>query len=554
MKISFVIPHYGQSGLLWNCLNSIKDYMPDTEIIVVDDHTEDISIPRLCTSFGVKLIINQENLGFSKTCNRGAREATGDVIIFLNNDITLTCDFSKAIEEDMEDPLVGVVGALLYYPDGKIQHAGVWAFLQSVCHFAHHKDPIKTPGVFFSKYCYSVTGALYAIKKDLWELLGGFPEEYRNSCEDSIMSLRVWQRGFRVLYDPRVTAIHHEGATRGSTNETKKKTGNSIDEQKNIGLMFKEMNEKRFEETIRSVASANAMRRKAETMHVAIKRTMARGDVLKVEGLIIPLKRLGYKVSIITNYPELFQGNANLEGLYTSCDECPTPFIINLDYVYELNPEISIQEAYRIEINNYIYSPIEEVGRNHIYYTAFDVASMNEKLQGFDYQKPYIVIHPSKSNASRCWPRESWITICKEILIKHKIQVVSIGTSADWQFGGSVVDASNKLTLQESCALIGGASLFIGMDSGMLHVAETTRTPCIGIFTSVDPAKRLSKRRNGDITIHISPNIPCKYCVERQPTPLTHCPPCSNNYECVKAIKPEHIMKVVDEILVKKHE
>jgi len=541
MKLSFVIPHYGKSGNLVNCLSSLRKFHADDEVIVVDDCTGDNSIPGICELFNAKYIANEENRGFSKTCNRGMKESNGDVIVLTNNDIIFTKNVGSALDFEFSRPEVGIVGALLYYPDGRIQHAGVYGFEGNFLHYGHRKDPDKSLGCFFSRYCFSVTGAFYAIKREVIERIGYLSEEYKNSCEDTNYSVRAWLDGFRVVYSPDFTAIHAEGATRGKTQEEKVASGNAKDDSESTGKLINWLNRVKYRDIIRRVAQLNSDEKVPGIKEVAIKRTMAMGDVQRAANIKFPND---IKVSFITRHPYVLQGVEGINEIYTSEDECPVDGIIDLDYVYEMKPDINIEQAYLEEVRRYI--PEATIRMNPIKSGAYDRFAVRSKVPDFNPSEKYVAVCASRSNASRTWPKEYWVELIKTLYSKG-YNIVSLGTQNDYQFGIPVVNACNKLSVTESHAVIEGADIFIGMDSGLLHVAETTGTDCIGIFTSVKPSMRLSTRERGK-TYAVVPDLPCVGCVRDHPVPLTTCPPCHYDYRCVKEVTPAMILEVVKRI------
>jgi len=116
---------------------------------------------------------------------------------------------------------VGIVGAKLLYPDRTIQHAGVVFGLGLVSHiFA--RQPEDTSGPFGSSGWYrnylAVTGACQAMRRTVFDHLGGFDERFRLIFGDVVLCLKAWKAGFRVVYTPYARLVHHESYTRKSAN------------------------------------------------------------------------------------------------------------------------------------------------------------------------------------------------------------------------------------------------------------------------------------------------------------------------------------------------
>src|SRR5207249_2442635 len=130
VRCSIVIPVYGQAALTQQCLDVLlaENYASvDAEIIVVDDCSPD-DTPQMLEQYGGRItyLRHETNTGFSTACNDGAAAATGDVLVFLNNDTLPQPGWLDALAGYAHShPHVDVVGAKLLFPDDTVQHAGV---------------------------------------------------------------------------------------------------------------------------------------------------------------------------------------------------------------------------------------------------------------------------------------------------------------------------------------------------------------------------------------------------------------------------------------------
>jgi ADP-heptose:LPS heptosyltransferase/GT2 family glycosyltransferase/predicted SAM-dependent methyltransferase len=233
MKYSLIIPTVKQTELVRSCIEKIKKFeVKDTyEIIVVDDGSDyntQIWLRGYCQKHEVKFIAKEDNRGFAHTVNTGLREAKGEYLILVNNDIEWLKPILWKFDQIFQaNSAIGVIGAKLMFPPGEIvQHAGVCR-VGKTAHFVHinKQSPRNHPSVNVSRYFESVTGALYGIRREAFEKIGYWNENYFLSCEDTEYSLRAWQAGYRVFYSHEIEAIHHEGYTRGNTDHTKKVKG-----------------------------------------------------------------------------------------------------------------------------------------------------------------------------------------------------------------------------------------------------------------------------------------------------------------------------------------
>jgi GT2 family glycosyltransferase len=223
---SLVIPTVNDVQRVVACVSSCREFLgPQTsmEFIVVDDGTQDAGLVedlrKAADDLDFQLHFNHQNLGFSATVNHGMRHARGRFLVLCNNDILFFQPWLEALEKAFDaDPELGIVGAKLLYPNGSIQHAGVDKVPgQLRWHHAFCRLPGDHPRANRSRYVWSVTGALFAMRRETVRELGGFSTAYATAYEDLDYCLHAWSNGTRVGYCAEVAAYHLEGGTRGAT-------------------------------------------------------------------------------------------------------------------------------------------------------------------------------------------------------------------------------------------------------------------------------------------------------------------------------------------------
>ncbi|MCP9470687.1 MAG: glycosyltransferase [Nitrospira sp.] len=217
---SIIIPMYNNLELTKQCLTAMASSTTgvDYEVILVDNGSADGTTAFLQTLQGdVQVIRNDENLGFAKACNQGAKAARGKYLVFLNNDTIPQPNWLGPLVQEVEEhPEVGVVGSKLLYPDGTIQHAGVVFMRESLGPYhIYQKVPADSPAVNRRREFQVVTAACLLIRRDLFEAVGGFDERFINGFEDVDLCLKVRRRGAQVVYQPRSVLVHLEGQTLG---------------------------------------------------------------------------------------------------------------------------------------------------------------------------------------------------------------------------------------------------------------------------------------------------------------------------------------------------
>jgi GT2 family glycosyltransferase/glycosyltransferase involved in cell wall biosynthesis len=224
-RASIVIPALNGFAHTYACLASIMERTGDVpyEVIVVDDGSTDQTrhLERVAT--GVRVIRFVQNRGFIAACNGGAEEARGEFVVFVNNDVLVSQGWLAALLEPFGESggagtgAVGLVGAKLVYPDGRLQEAGGITFRDgSGWNYGRADDP-DDPRYEFRCDAHYCSGACLAIPRELFRQLGGFDVRYTPMYyEDVDLAFAVRAAGRRVVYQPACLIVHAEGGTAGT--------------------------------------------------------------------------------------------------------------------------------------------------------------------------------------------------------------------------------------------------------------------------------------------------------------------------------------------------
>ena len=224
-KTRAVIPAYLRSEqdlrILGKALSSLRE-TAKCDITVVDDGSPD-EYPQyllsLCDGYEVDCVLKEENSGFSKTVNIGLRKALDQEqnAVLVNADIEFFRDQWLRVMEAREE---SVVGALLLYPNGFIQHAGIfYSVIRREFDHIYRMAPGNLPVAHKERVC-PVTGALQFIRLECLQEVGLYDENFRMGYEDVDYAHRVFQSGRKCIYDPEVQAVHHEKIFRSRENKT----------------------------------------------------------------------------------------------------------------------------------------------------------------------------------------------------------------------------------------------------------------------------------------------------------------------------------------------
>ncbi len=234
--VSIIIPVYNHFEHTWNCLKSIAELDTDLpfEVIVVDDASTDETAEKMALIAGVRYHRQAENGGFIEACNTGAALATGEYLLFLNNDTVVRPGWLDALMRTFSDhPDCGLAGSQLLYPDGRLQEAGGIVFSDaSGWNYGRLENP-QAPEFNHLREVDYCSGASIAIKKALFEQLGGFDSRYKPAYyEDTDLAFAVREAGYRVLYQPASQVVHFEGVSSGTDLASGTKRFQAINQKK----------------------------------------------------------------------------------------------------------------------------------------------------------------------------------------------------------------------------------------------------------------------------------------------------------------------------------
>ena len=171
---------------------------------------------KLANGLDFDVRVEQMDYNFAR-CNNAlvAKHCSSEAVLFMNDDVELSCDAVSRCLETLEDPKVGTVGIKLLFPDGTIQHAGVfvsapWGVWRGVGHALYRQPDRQLPPSVVD----GNTGAFMAVRRALFDELGGFNESYRMCFEDVELNMKATAAGYRNVCRLDAYAVHAESATR----------------------------------------------------------------------------------------------------------------------------------------------------------------------------------------------------------------------------------------------------------------------------------------------------------------------------------------------------
>lgn len=226
-RCAVVIPTFNGAHLLSTCLESLFAHPPERcemSVVIVDDASGDGTVERFADHEpAVTMVAHEANKGFAISCNDGAAAAgEADHLVFLNNDtVPLPGWLDALVDEVNGNPEVGAVGSRLLYPDGTVQHAGVFIGQDRWPRHLYAGFPGDNAAVERSREVTAVTGACLLIRRDSFAALGGFDTAYVNGYEDIDLCLRLaHERCEKIRYCASSVLYHLESVTRWSDTRT----------------------------------------------------------------------------------------------------------------------------------------------------------------------------------------------------------------------------------------------------------------------------------------------------------------------------------------------
>jgi len=236
--VSIVIPTKDSPDYIKGCIDSIIEQTTyaNFEVIIVDTGTTDPETlsfyeSKVVKSNKIKIVNwNKERFNFSAACNFGAKAASGDYLLFLNNDTKiLTLGWIESMLEHAQRKEIGMVGCQLSFPSNNIQHAGVVLREHDIAlHPFYNMHP--TDDIFTNIYianirnCLAVTAACCMVSKEKFNAVGGFNEKLRVTYNDVDLCLKLIDAGYYNLYTPYAQVRHYESVSVGKI-ETSSRDG-----------------------------------------------------------------------------------------------------------------------------------------------------------------------------------------------------------------------------------------------------------------------------------------------------------------------------------------
>lgn len=286
IDLSIIILNYNAKGYLKECIQSIKESdlkKISYEIILVDNLSTDGSredIKNYSKNKNIKVILNNQNLGFAKGNNVGAQESKGKYVLFLNPDTVLPSNVLRNVFEYMENnPDVGTATPGLVLQSGELDsgsHRGYPTPWNALSHFTGLRTLLPKSRLF-SGYTMgwlldkkepheveAISGAFFFVRHKVGERVGWWDEDYFMYGEDIDFSYKINKAGWKVIFIPTLKVLHYGGVSAGIRKHIRGKSTASMETRirsakasiKAMRIFFNKHYKKRYSPPVRALTEA----------------------------------------------------------------------------------------------------------------------------------------------------------------------------------------------------------------------------------------------------------------------------------------------------------
>ena len=267
------------------------------------------------------------------------------------------------------------------------------------------------------------------------------------------------------------------------------------------------------------------------SLRVLVRRTISLGDVIMTTPVLARLRYVlgaGAVLDVETRLPTVFHRNPHVTHVIETSVADEYDRVIDLDLAYERHPRIHVIDAYMLQA----FLDPEWPTKDCVLYRA-----PIDDIRGLLWSRA-VAVHPARTWRNRTMPLTFWRAVVDGLIVRGWIPVI-LGSAADFDFASTpqVIDLSGQLSIHQVATVIERCSCFVGSDSGLLHIAGTTSTPIVGLFTVARAEYRLPWRAGllGWRATALAPALDCIGCLADAPAPVTSVECHRGDYACVEA-------------------
>ncbi len=361
--VSIIILNFNGLNHLKRLFKEFDDKInyPNYEIIIVDNNSFDDSITYLKTlNLPITIIEHEYNESFSKSNNDAVKIANGDYLLFLNNDVEPTKGWlNEMMGVMLNNNNVGAVGSKLIFPfyqdnsdkSFTLQHSGIIfkERMYNCCSYpinnSNNNIDIFDSSLNINRKVIAVTGAVMLVKKEIYQKLGGFDENYDYGLEDIDFCLNLYKNSYDTYYCGTSLLFHHESSTRVKSKEYIAR------DKKNYDLFLSKWREYLSKNLLIDKIHNNKFFTKKDLKITIINNNLFYDSI--VELLAKNYVKKGYEINIISDFNDKYIGNS-------------TDILINFSSEYCFSDIICRDDLVEIKIENNTINIIDFKNQNNI--------------------------------------------------------------------------------------------------------------------------------------------------------------------------------------------
>lgn len=538
VDISVIVPLYNSSidefVEFWDFNNNgIR-----VEIIFVDDNCPTNSKDKIVSAWSkrrdeIKSPIGSiyhscVTQGWGACCNIGAEVANASILAFISPDAKLFPHSLMRMVALLRTPNVGVVGGLHVNEkeDNVIESGKEWNWSSNkflnIGSETYRGKPLARPfqmnntpdDIFQSGEREMVSSSLMMVDKNNFREWGGFcPNLYSQEWSDADFCMNVREHGFKVMYQSQARLYRLQTKTDRYAEHGKTYFSNKWITSGRID----------------KIVDAARTEKPVNVENILLRRSSAHGDVL-IAAAVAPALKKKYpnsKILFSTECPEVVKNNPWIDRIVEEQSERQFQLFFNLDMVYEYRPDTNILTAYA-----------EAVGVDPNDCRAF------LHSDSIDVPDDYVVIHSGKT----LWAGRNWTSL-KFDQVSNRLRelgkkIVCVGTNSDNKTFSCDLDLRGSTTIGQLAHVIKHASLFIGIDSFPMHVAQVYDIPGVAFFGSITPSTRLISK---NMTAVVADGVKCLGCHHRKSLPCPATTVCEVGVqECINGVSVDRMWKAIN--------
>lgn len=257
-------------------------------------------------------------------------------------------------------------------------------------------------------------------------------------------------------------------------------------------------------------------------MRVLFKRDMGFGDIIMLSGCIKEAKKRYKDAEIVlqTKCPEVATLIPSIDQVVNY--DITADVVCDMNMIYEKRPNSPVWVAFA----DYLFGKYELQDIMPSIELGEAKKIVNEK---------HAIIHACKSSPSRTLPKDKWEQIAQGLKLMG-YAVIVVGSGEDFALRNADTNLIDELSLAEIGQYLKGADLFVGIDSGIMHIAQATDVPIIAIFSIASPDFRVWREKD---FYSVCPSSDCRFCLSKiEPTQSVLC----DTLDCVKSITAKDVL------------